>query len=141
MKCEYCGNDKFVDGYCSGCGAKAPEKNNDWKSGPFFYNGYICYGIRHYVKDTFEAQFWLGMELIERIEVDRDVLENHVKQGEDYMFFFWDLFLLAHGEKDVLEWQEKNTKYPATFEVRRIENQEKEYRLSLDRSELLRLYK
>jgi len=41
------------------------------------------------------------------------------------MPFFWDLFLIAHGEKEVLIYQEKNNKYPAIFEVRRIENPEK----------------
>ena len=141
MKCEYCHGESFVDNYCIGCGAKAKDKKQDRKSDPFSYNGYVCYVIHHYENDTCEVQFWLGRELIERIEVDSQVLEHHVKPYEDYMPFFWDLFLVAHGEKEVLEWQEKNTKYPARFEVRRIENPEKEYLLSLNLREITKLYK
>jgi len=42
------------------------------------------------------------------------------------MPFFWNLFLLAKGEKDVIKYQELNKKFPASFEIRRIENPEKE---------------
>ena len=128
MKCEYCGSDNQKGELCDKCGAKMPiaHKSDIWKSDPFFYNGYIVYCLRDMANDTFECQFWLGMELLERIKVSRVVLDEHVKPYEDAVPFFWDLFLLAHGEKEVLIWQEKNTKYPATFEVRRIENLERE---------------
>lgn len=131
MRCEYCHSDKQEGGNCSRCGAPLPEKNAEypadpWKSEPFFYNGYICYSLRHYEIDAVEVQFWLGMELIERIEVTSDLVRKWTPEGYDYMSFFWDLFLLAHGDIEVLKYQEKNNKYPAMFEIRRIENPEKE---------------
>ncbi len=138
MKCEYCGteNEKSAK-KCRACSASIKEEKQDyWKSDPIFYNGYICYFINNFPKDTREVQFWLGRELIERIEVSNQVLEYHVPQGFDFMSFFWELFLVAHGEKEVLEWQEKNTKYPATFEIRRIENSEKERLRSLSLRDL-----
>jgi hypothetical protein len=137
MNCEYCHGDKFKDGYCSGCGAKISEaKKADWKSEPFFYNGYICYKLRHYERDTYEIQFWLGMELIERIEITHDVFVEKIPPQYDSMAFFWELFLLAHGEKNVLEWQEKNNKYPARFLVTRVENPETEYMRALNMYDL-----
>jgi hypothetical protein len=54
------------------------------------------------------------------------------------MPFIWDLFLLAHGEKEVLEYQEKNSKYPAMFLVTRVENPEKQRWHSLNIHELAR---
>ena len=63
-----------------------------------------------------------------------------VPEYADPMPIFWDLFLVAHGEKEALEWQEKNTKYPARFECRRIENPEKEYLLSLNSKQMAELY-
>lgn len=139
MKCEYCLTENKKDTvYCVNCGAKLSNKKDDWKSEPFLYNGYICYMIRHQERESREVQFWLGYELIERIDIPLEIIEYHVKPYEDCMPFFWDLFLVAHGEKEVLEWQEKNNKYPARFEVRRIENPEKEYLLSLDRYALIK---
>jgi hypothetical protein len=132
MNCEYCGANDQKEKNCSKCGAPIPEKKQDvWKSEPFFYNGYICYTMRDYATDTAEVQFWLGRELIERIVVPLEIVRQRVPDGYDAMGFFWDLFLVAHGEKDVLEWKEKNDKYPASFEVRRIENPEKVRWLSL----------
>lgn len=136
MKCEYCLTDNQSGEYCEKCGAKLPIKKDDYKSEPFFYNGYICYAMRHYEKDSFEVQFWLGRELIQRIDIPREIVDEQVPLYCDKMPFFWDLFLVAQGEKEVLEWQEKNTKYPARFEVRRIENEEKQSLLSMDRYQL-----
>lgn len=129
MKCSYCGSVDKVDEtgkFCDKCGAPLPEKKDDfWKSEPFFYNGYICYTLENRMMDTCEVQFWLGRDLIERISIPRMVLEVNVEPYEDAMWFFWDLFLVAHGEKEVIEYKEKNNKYPASFEVRRIENSDK----------------
>jgi hypothetical protein len=138
MKCSYCGTDKQTGDRCEKCGAPISrvKESDRWKSEPFFYNGYIVYYLREMAEDTFECQFWLGKELIERIRVSRAVLEEHIKLYEDSISFFWDLFLLAQGEKEVLVWQEKNTKYPAMFETRRIENVEKERLSSLSMRDL-----
>lgn len=140
MKCEYCGTERQSGEYCEKCGAKLPEQKtldqHMHKSEPFFYNGYIVYYLRNYASDTYEAQFWLGMDLVERIVITYSVLSERVPENCDPMPFFWDLFMLAHGEKDVIEYQEKNNKYPARFEIRRIENQDNEYLLSLDMQQL-----
>jgi hypothetical protein len=139
MNCQYCGTEKQSGKICDKCGAPLPERNSDFdKSEPFFYNGYICYTLRDFGSDVIEVQFWLGRDLIERIAVSRDVVKFHVPEFESFMPFFWDLFLVAHGEKEVLEYQEKNKKYPARFEVRRIENPELEALRTMDLRELLR---
>lgn len=128
MKCEYCGTDKQIGEYCEKCGAPLPKKQDehDYRYGPQFYNGYIVYEIEKAWTDVIEVQFWLGCELIERFELTRDFVRERVPECCDEMSFFWDLFLLARGEKDVLEWKERNNKYPATFLVTRVENPEKE---------------
>lgn len=76
------------------------------------------------MKDAYEVQFWLGRELIERIEIPYQMLREIVPEGCDCMNAFWNLFLVARGEKDIFEYSEKNKIYPAMFEVRRIENKE-----------------
>ena len=130
MNCKYCNSAKQDGAFCLQCGApmssSKPIKRESWKSDPFFYNGFICYQLRDHAKDTYEVQFWLGMELQERIEVTSDILDFNVGYGEATMPFFWNLFLLAKGEKDVIKYQELNKKFPASFEIRRIENPEKE---------------
>lgn len=142
MDCQYCGTEKQSGKQCARCGAPLPEKNTEiWKSEPFFYNGYICYTLHDMASDVYEVQFWLGRELIERIKVSREVVRYHVPDGCDGMSFFWDLFLVAHGEKEVLEYKEKNNKLPATFEVRRIENPERTMLQSLSLKDLVELYK
>lgn len=142
MKCEYCGTDEQTGKMCDKCGGPLPEKDRGiWKSEPFFYNGYICYTLRESATDICEVQFWLGRELVERIRVSREFLETRILPYEDSMSLFWDLFLVAHGEKEVLEWKERNNKYPATFEVRRIENAELEWMRGLNYHEFLRAVK
>lgn len=138
MVCEYCKSTNKAGDACEKCGAKLPQTDIDGfvKSEPFFYNGYICYTLRHPESDTWEVQFWLGAELIERIVVTRQMLDDKVQPYEDPMCFFWELFLVAHGEQEVMTWQEKNDKYPATFEVRRIENPERERWQALSLREL-----
>lgn len=140
IKCAYCGKESedHIQKECKGCGATLgkPEKEKFSRSDPFFYNGYIVYVIRDWLADTTECQFWLGRELIERICVTEPILRERVKEWEDSMPFFWDLFLLAHGEKEVLEWTEKNNKWPASFEIRRKENPEKERARSMPMSEI-----
>ena len=141
MICEYCHTSTTdypaENGNCARCGAKLSEGNDKvWNSGPFFYEGYICYSIHNYDRDSIEIQFWLGRELIERIEVDREVVRKRVPNGCSYLPLFWELFLLAHGETDALEWSEKNKKYPARFIVTRKENEELEQQMSLSTDDL-----
>lgn len=125
MKCEYCGSENQAGQFCSKCSACLPEENGKIdKSEPFFYNGYICYYLWNRSFDLVECQFWLGMELIERISISCDFLQEKVPPQEDTMPFFWELFLLAKGEIDKIEWSERNKKYPASFVVTRSENKE-----------------
>lgn len=137
-QCEYCHAKNQEGEICAKCGAPLPEQDfSIWKSEPFFYNGYICYSLSNRMNETVEVQFWLGQDLIERIIVSRDVLEHHVSEAQDPMLFFWDLFLVAQGETEVLAIQEKNNILPATFEVRRIENPERERLFNAGMRELL----
>jgi len=141
MNCEYCGTKNKVDSErCTSCGAaiKAvndkPQKNDYFSMD--FYNGYVVYRFTRFMTDSIEIQFWLGQELLERFDVSRCILDEHVQEGCDIMPFFWELFLLARGEKEVIYWQEKNNKYPARFEIRRIENEEKRSLLSMSMEDL-----
>lgn len=141
MKCEYCGSTGQSGECCEKCGAPLP-KHEDLlkKSEPFFYNGFICYVLRDYPCDTIEVQFWLGRDLIERIKIPQDLLRERFAEGVDYMTFFWDLFLVAQGEKEVLEIKERNDKHPAVFEIRRIPNPERERWLSMSYQDLVQEY-
>jgi hypothetical protein len=138
MKCEFCRSEDQTGKTCTQCGAKLPETQirPSERSDPFFYEGYVCYSIRDWAMDTIEIQFWLGLQLVERIRVTREVLHERIGETYDVMPFFWDLFLLAHGEKDVIEWQEKNKKHPATFLVTRKENPELEWMRGLSMNDL-----
>ena len=138
MKCEYCGaEDKTGAKICDRCGAKLPERGKEnWKSEPFYYNGFICYQLRNMEADSLETQFWMGCDLVERICLPVEFVKSRCPDGYDIMPLFWDLFLVARGEKQVYEWQEKNAVYPARFEIRRIESPEKLRLLSLDRFQL-----
>jgi len=98
------------------------ENQNFGKVIRFFYNGYICYTLSYPDRDTREVQFWLGRDLIERIEFTRQFLDEWVPNYCDAMPFVWELFLLARGEQEVVIYQERNNKYPASFEITRIEN-------------------
>lgn len=140
MKCEYCLSEKQSGEFCEKCGAPLSKQSGDlWKSEPFFYNGYICYTLRDLASGTYEVQFWLGRELLQRICVPIDFVRIRVPQGDDAMPFFWELFIVAQGEKEVIEFQEMNKKYPARFEVRRIENQELEQMRGMNFRELARV--
>lgn len=123
MKCEYCGTDGQTGERCNKCGAIIPKKNeNYWKSEPFFYNGYLVVYIRNMWKDTLEVQFWLGIEMQCRFEVSHRYMEEIAPEGVDPITFFWDLFLLEKGEKEVLHWKNKNEKPYVRYEIRRIED-------------------
>ena len=124
MKCDYCGTSNQDDTNCTNCGAslsKDAPKTDFMKSEPFFYNGYLVVCIRDFMRDEFEVQFWLGKELQERICVSRLWYEQHVPEGCDPIQMFWDLFLLAKGEKEVLYWKDKNNKPYVMYEVRCID--------------------
>lgn len=128
MQCEFCHTDGQPGTICSKCGAKIPEKKQDnfIKSEPFFYNGYLVVYIKNYTvaKNEFEIQFWLGKELQQRFCVSSLWYEQNIPEGCDPLPFFWDLFLLAKGEKEVIYWQNKNEKPYIMYEIRRIDTRE-----------------
>lgn len=128
MRCEYCNQENTSNRKtCAHCGAELVERKpaDVWRSDPFFYNGYMVYLTRDIASDKVGCCFWLGAQLVERFEVPRITLDMLVPEGTDLMPFFWELLLVAQGEQEVLRIQEQNDKYPATFEIRRIENTEK----------------
>lgn len=126
MKCEYCGLEGRAEGNCPQCGAPLAKLDNTKKdfikSEPIFYNGYIVIYIKDYLRDEIEVQFWLGCELQERFRASRRWLEEHVREGEEFLHKFWELFLLARGEKEVLYWKDKNDKPYIEFEIRCVDN-------------------
>lgn len=138
--CAYCGSDNPSTGKeCARCGAKLPETvGATWKSEPFFYNGYIVYFLRDYARDLKEVQFWLGRDLIQRFVFSHMTWEefiNRIVGGEfnDPMPYLFDMLKLAEGEKEVLEYQAKNNKEPARFEIRYIcPERERLSQLSID---------
>ncbi len=121
MICEYCRTSDQQGANCQKCGAELPHTVS--KSDPFFYNGYIVYVSNEYSSDLLSAYFYLGERLVEVIKIPRRTLREFVNEGEDYMQFFFELFKVSQGETEVLRVQEMNNIYPATFEIRRIENQ------------------
>lgn len=142
MNCQYCQTEGQSGNNCGSCGAPLKKQKDkafpsDWKSEPFFYNGYIVYELRHYQRDTYEVQFWLGMELIERIEIAHQTLKERVHEGCDTMPFFWELFLVARGEQEAMVYYEKNKKYPAMFLITRTENEYIEKQKNATLEELL----
>ncbi len=126
MRCEYCGEAIETGAKkCAHCGAPAPAAMIDkdvWKKGEaVFYNGYTVWFLHSWERDSFEFQFWLGPQLVERFRMSRSLLDEFVPEGESVMPFIWSLFLVAAGEKDVLHWTEANKKEPAEFLIVRVD--------------------
>ena len=120
MICEYCHSEGQTEARCNKCGA--PTSAEVKRSTPFLYNGYIvCLG-RDYSRDIYEASFFLGERLVQTISVPHRNLRDFVPEGCDSMDFFYKLLTVAIGEVEVLRVKEMNTKNPATFEIRKIEN-------------------
>jgi len=128
-KCSYCQTDNQAGEYCDKCGAKLPEIIElIEKSEPFFYNGFICYSLRNYQRDTFEIQFWLGDKLIERIAIPRTLYKARVKDGDDSMSLFWDLFLLSQGHENVIFYEKQNNREcPLFVFITRTDEESKRY--------------
>jgi hypothetical protein len=130
MKCEYCGNPELkADAKsCPKCGAPvdAPVTKSVERGAPFYENGFMVWPERDWSRDILTLGFWAGDRLLERISIDRELLHQLVPEGVDPFHIFWELFKVAHGETEVLRLQEQNTRYPATFEVRRIENPQRQ---------------
>lgn len=128
MNCLYCGrkNDPSLT-HCAFCGAelkKVDAKQEDRKYGPTFYNGYIVYFIEDWSRCMARVQFWLGVTLVDTIEYNREIAREFVAECEDPMPFIFKLFELSQGKEEVIKVQERNKEYPASFEIRRIENEE-----------------
>ncbi len=124
MDCKYCGTSQDKSAKCIRCGAPAAEENKERKSEPFFYNGYIVYFIKDFARDLLKYQFWLGVTLVETIQIPIDLLRELVPYGYDEMPVIWKLFEMAQGKDEVLKYQTMNKELPAMFEVRHIENPE-----------------
>jgi hypothetical protein len=144
MKCQYCGNlGNTVEGEpCQTCGAPVIFKQDPIEKGdPFFYNGYMLWPERNFWKDDRTIHFLLGDRLVETITISKLTLNQLVGEGQSFLPLFWDLFKVTQGEEEVLRIKELNTRYPAIFEVRRIENPEKQYLASLTYDDLIKTYK
>jgi len=126
MDCKYCGTSQDKSAKCIRCGAPAAEENKERKSEPFFYNGYIVYFIHDFATDLIKCQFWLGVTLIETVQITMDLLEELVPMGYDEMPVFWKLFEVAQGKEEVYKYQAMNRGVPAKFEVRLIVDEEHE---------------
>ena len=120
MICEYCHSEGQTEARCNKCGA--PTRVEVKRGTPFLYTGYIVWLGRDYSRDTYEASFFLGERLVQTISVPHRNLRDFVPEGCDSMDFFYKLLTVAIGEVEVLRVKEMNTKNPATFEIRRIEN-------------------
>lgn len=126
-KCDYCLQDNSEDRKtCKFCGAEIVDKKSAdiWRSAPFLYNGYVVYLTQNYCANTLSCSFWLGDKLVETFEISIEALRQLVPEGEDTVHFFWKLLEVAQGTEEVLRIKEQNSKYPAMFEIRRIENPE-----------------
>lgn len=120
MICEYCHSEGQTGKCCSKCGA--PTREEIKRGTPFLYNGYIVWLGRDYSRDTCDVSFYLGERLVQTISVPYRNLREFVPEGCDSMDFFYKLLTVAIGEVEVLRVKEMNTKSPAMFEIRRIEN-------------------
>jgi hypothetical protein len=120
MKCEYCHSEKQDGKWCGKCGAILPT-TNERLSHPFFYNGYMTYVVRDFSRDIISVYFWLGDRLVEKIEVPERTLCEFIKDGEDYMPFFYELLKVALGENEVLSVKGINDRQSARYEIRKIE--------------------
>jgi hypothetical protein len=122
MKCEYCHSENQKGDKCGKCGALLPTMNAR-TSYPFFYNGYMVYVSREFFRDVLAVYFWLGERLIEKVEIPQPTLDEFVKEGEDFMPFFYELLKVARGENEVLNIRALNDKPGVRYEIRRIEEQ------------------
>ena len=122
MKCDYCQSTEQTGERCGKCGAPLP-KGDTKRLEPFFYRGYIVWDMLDYARDVYITQFWLGEKLIESIEIPRQIMREFVKEGESSLSFIYGLLEVAQGKEEVMRIEEMNSKYPASFEIRRIENE------------------
>jgi hypothetical protein len=144
MICVYCGNPDLENTAtkCSKCGGPVEIKQKtEERLIPFFYEGYMIWPARDYCYDQITMYFWLGDRLVDTITLSRMALEELVPVGNDPFQLFWELFKVSQGETEVLCIKELNSKYPATFEIRRIENSERKFWSSISREELHEMFK
>lgn len=122
--CPYCqaGNGAEAP-TCHACGA--PLGNSDApvmreKSEPFAYNGYIVWPLNDYARRAIEFYFYLGTELQGIVDVPLERLEQVVPEGENFMPFVWDLFLLGRGELETLVYEAEPFRYTITCTERPV---------------------
>ena len=80
--------------------------------------------MRDYARRALEFYFYLGTELQGIVDVPFERLEQVVPEGESFMPFVWDLFLLGRGELETLVYETKPFRYtitcfekPVTYEL------------------------
>lgn len=126
VKCTYCGATQPKAILCAACGGplqaeQARPEDTVQRWGPMFYNGYIVYEIDDRCRRSLSVQFWLGRELIETIEISRDVWEHftHDTPNVDHMSLFWDLFEVSQGHQETAEIALHNIEFsrPVQFEL------------------------
>jgi len=126
-KCIYCEQRNEPEAVCCNyCAAILPTYSSRLdRIDPFFYMGYVVWALREqtFRYDTYSYFFYLGARLVETITVDRDVVKKFVPECSSPMQFIFDLFKLAQGEKRVLKIVEANSRKPATFEIRRVDDE------------------
>lgn len=129
MFCEFCGKEQETPGrlYCKFCGAPLPKIVPRKDDGYYFpLNGYVVWVIADPARDTRSFYFYRGTQLVEHFEFSRPLLRERMTEYLTTDDLLWQLFLVAQGEKEVLTVMEQDVPYPATFEIRRIENPDRE---------------
>ena len=128
--CLYCGNkrDKTSE-YCPGCGSYRTTDIQGYdifpyeRGEPFIYNGLIVYAFKNLLSNLCEFQFYAGDRLLERIEIERDFMLALREQdsGQSVMPLVWQLFEIAHGDRDLGLIEDNSRRVPALIIYTRIE--------------------
>ncbi len=125
--CLYCGQESVVGAACPHCGASGstvqPAAVQAERGEPFAYNGLIVWPLRDLVRDVVSYQFFLGDRLLETIEVSREVLHELAEQdpGADCMPLIWQMFEIAHGDRDMAILEDNRRRSPALIAMTSLE--------------------
>ena len=104
-KCAYCGTALPASAEtCWRCGGPVAKDEPRWQRGePYWFNGLFIWPETDYSRELIRLHFYEGPELLEVIELSRQVLREKFPANvciDDG--FIWDLFCVAHyGEKRV----------------------------------------
>jgi hypothetical protein len=100
MKCNYCGIDNEPTAKkCKGCGSKMEDSvPKMYRSEPFYFNGYIVYVLRDFLRLQIDFQFWKGVTIIGRVEYGED--EYHRLYPADGVDHMDDIFKVFRNKVD-----------------------------------------